>query len=150
MNATCPHRPAAPRAPGRRAAPARRGRASASALALAALLLGACATQPPLYDWGDYPRQQYELLKRDGVDPNAQITAMQAQAEQARAANRALPPGFRAHLGLLQLSVGHADEARAMWQAEKLAFPESAPYMDQLLGKLDGPKSGPTPSKAPA
>lgn len=64
---------------------------------------------------------------------------MEAHAEKARAANAALPPGFRAHLGMLKLSAGDADQARQMWQAEKLAFPESTPYMDQLLKRLDAP-----------
>ncbi|WP_326535884.1 DUF4810 domain-containing protein [Pseudorhodoferax sp.] len=104
-----------------------------------ALLLSACAApNKPLYLWEGFPRQQYEVLQRTGLDANAQIQALQAHAEKARAAGAALPPGFRAHLGMLQLSVGAADQARASWQAEKLAFPESAPYMDQLLKRLDG------------
>ncbi|KQP50017.1 hypothetical protein ASF44_05485 [Pseudorhodoferax sp. Leaf274] len=104
-----------------------------------ALLLSACAApNKPLYLWDGFPRQQYEVLQRTGADANAQIQAMQAQAEKARAAGAALPPGFRAHLGMLQLSVGAADQARASWQAEKVAFPESAPYMNQLLRRLDG------------
>lgn len=104
-----------------------------------ALLLTACAApNKPLYSWEGFPRQQYEVLQRSGADPNAQIQAMQAHAEKARAAGAALPPGFRAHLGMLQLSVGAAEQARASWQAEKIAFPESAPYMNQLLKRLDG------------
>ena len=104
-----------------------------------ALLLSACAApNKPLYSWEGFPRQQYEVLQRSGADPNAQIQAMQAHAEKARAAGAALPPGFRAHLGMLQLATGAAEQARASWQAEKLAFPESAPYMDQLLKRLDG------------
>lgn len=106
---------------------------------VAALLLSACAApRKPLYLWEGFPRQQYEVLQRSGFDANAQIQAMQAHAEKARGAGAALPPGFRAHLGMLQLSVGAADQARASWQAEKIAFPESAPYMDQLLKRLDG------------
>jgi hypothetical protein len=104
-----------------------------------ALLLSACAApNKPLYAWEGFPRQQYEVLQRSGADANAQIQAMQAHAEKARAAGAALPPGFRAHLGLMQLSVGAAEQARSSWQAEKVAFPESAPYMDQLLKRLDG------------
>jgi hypothetical protein len=104
-----------------------------------ALLLSACAApNKPLYAWEGFPRQQYEVLQRSGADANAQIQAMQAHAEKARAAGAALPPGFRAHLGLMQLSVGATEQARSSWQAEKVAFPESAPYMDQLLKRLDG------------
>lgn len=106
---------------------------------VAALLLTACAApRKPLYLWEGFARQQHEVLQRSGFDANAQIQAMQAHAEKARGAGAALPPGFRAHLGMLQLSVGAADQARASWQAEKQAFPESAPFMDQLLKRLDG------------
>lgn len=111
---------------------------------LAAALTG-CAKPPaaPLYHWENFPRQQYEtLLRTDGGPDAAQVTALQAQAEKARAKGAALPPGFRAHLGMLHLRAGNADEARQLWQAEKLAFPESTPYMDQLLKRLDAPLKG--------
>lgn len=117
----------------------------------ALLLLAACAAPPkPLYMWENFPRQQYEVLLRKGVDVNAQIQAMLAHAEKARAAGAALPPGFRAHLGLLQLQAGAPDQARASWQAEKAAFPESAPYMDQLLRRLDGGQAAPLVAGSPA
>lgn len=114
--------------------------------------LAGCATrQPPLYSWETFPRQQYDVLLRSGTaSPDAQILALQAHAEKARAAGAALPPGFRAHLGMLQLAVGNADQARAMWQAEKLAFPESTPYMDQLLKRLDAPETTKAKSERPA
>lgn len=109
------------------------------AVAAALVALAGCATAPaPMYTWDTFPKQQYEALLREGFSPLDQIAAMTAQAEKARAGNAALPPGFRAHLGMLHLSVGNADAARDFWMAEKSAFPESAPYMDSLLKKLDG------------
>lgn len=108
--------------------------------------LGACAarTPPPLYLWETFPRQQYEALQRSGGAGAAdQILAMQEHADKARAEGAALPPGFRAHLGLLQLSAGNAEQARSMWLAEKQAFPESSPYMDQLLKRLGAPGAAP-------
>jgi hypothetical protein len=39
---------------------------------------------------------------------------------------------------MLHLEAGSPQRARELWQAEKAAFPESAPFIDsQLLGKLD-------------
>lgn len=102
-------------------------------------LAGCAAKGPgPLYMWETFPRQQYSALLREGASPDEQIRALEAHAEKARGANAALPPGFRAHLGMLQLSVGNAQRAKELWLAEKSAFPESAPYMDKLLRKLDG------------
>lgn len=89
--------------------------------------------------WETFPRQQYSVLLREGVTPDEQIRALEAHAEKARAANAALPPGFRAHLGMLHLGAGNPQRARELWQGEKSAFPESAPYMDRLLKRLDAP-----------
>lgn len=100
-----------------------------------------CAQQgpPPLYQWETFPRMQYDALLRHGAGSPDQIPAMEAQAEKARAANAALPPGFRAHLGMLKLSVGDIDRARELLMAEKVSFPESASYMDRLLKQLQVP-----------
>ncbi len=105
-------------------------------------VLAGCAHQPkPIYMWGAFPRQQYDVLQHDGVNTAEQIQALEAHAEKVRGKGAALPPGFRAHLGMLKLSVGDADQARQLWEAEKEAFPESAPYMGQLLKRLEKPKT---------
>ena len=105
-----------------------------------ALLAGCAQNGPkPMYMWETFPRQQYETLTSQGVPRLEQIADLESHAEKARAAGALLPPGFRAHLGMLKLSNGNVDEARQLWEAEKLAFPESAPYMDQLLKRLDAP-----------
>jgi hypothetical protein len=107
------------------------------ALTALVVVVGCAHREPSLYLWENFPRQQYEALSRDGGSAEEQIQQMEAHAEKARAGNAALPPGFLAHLGMLHLSVGSADKARELWGAEKSAFPESAPYMDQLLKRLD-------------
>jgi hypothetical protein len=103
-------------------------------------VLAGCATRPaPMYLWESFPRQQYETLLRNGASPDEQLRVLQAHAEKARAAGAALPPGFRAHLGMVHLAAGDAAQARDAWNAEKAAFPESAAYMNQLLKRLDAP-----------
>jgi len=111
-----------------------------------AALVG-CANKPvPLYMWEAFPHQQYDTLLRDGASPEEQMQAMEKHMEKARAANMALPPGFRAHLGMLELNAGNAPRARQLFEAEKTAFPESSPYMDKLLTKLNG--TAPSPQAA--
>ena len=110
-------------------------------LAPAAVVVGlaGCAQgSAPLYMWETYPRQQYVYLLREGSSPDQQIQEIEAHAVKARAANAQLPPGLRAHLGMLYLSVGNPARAMELWNAEKIAFPESTPYMNQLLKRLDG------------
>ena len=111
-------------------------------IALASLLAG-CATPPPkpLYAWENFPRLQYETLVPAETTPDEQINQLQLQAEHAAAAGEALPPGFRAHLGMLYLSAGNTAEAGNLWRAEKEAFPESGPYMDKLLNRLGAPNT---------
>lgn len=101
--------------------------------------LAGCAQppKPPLYLWETFARQQYEALLRGGITAANQITAMDQHAQKARAAGALLPPGFRAHLGMLHLSLGNAGQARDLWRAEKNAFPESSAYLDQLLKRLE-------------
>ncbi len=112
-----------------------------------ALLAGCAHKAPgPLYMWEAFPKMQYDTLLRSGISPVEQVGAMEAQAEKARAAGASLPPGFRAHLGMLKLSAGDADQARQLWQAEKAAFPESTAYMDQLLQRLDAPAKKDNPA----
>lgn len=108
------------------------------AAALGLLALVGCASAPkPLYHWESFPKQQYSTLLREGASPDEQIRALEAQAEKARAANAALPPGLRAHLGMLYLGAGNPQRAKELWTAEKTAFPESSPYMDRLLRRIE-------------
>lgn len=117
------------------------------AAAASVLALVGCANAPkPLYLWESFPQQQYRVLLRDGTSPNEQIRLLEAQAEKARATNAALPPGFRAHLGMAYLDAGQPQQAQALWMAEKTAFPEAAPYIDRLLKRLDGPAPTPQPN----
>ena len=124
-------------------------RCRSALLAGALMLLVGCAQKGPgpLYMWESFPRQQYQTLQQDGVGLDQQILETEAHAEKARGANAALPPGFRAHLGMLYLSSGDPTQARNLWLAEKESFPESAPYIDQLLTRLDPPP--PPPPTAP-
>ena len=112
-------------------------RAASAIVAVACVLLAGCAApQKPLYHWEGYQRQVYEYLKNDGTAPAEQLAAMQAQAEKARATGSVLPPGFRAHLAMVHLRLGHGQEARELIEAEKIAFPESAQYMDFVLKSM--------------
>lgn len=116
----------------RRTAFARTGRA----LAITALagLLGACAQQPKsLYTWEGYQPTVYAYLKEDGNDYAVQAQTLEKSVEKARATNRELPPGFRAHLGMLYLKMGDGEKGVEQLQGEKQAFPESTPFMDFLM-----------------
>ena len=109
---------------------------SAALLALAACaVLTGCATQSKsLYQWESYQPQVYGYLK--GESPEQQIAAMEKDLQIISAKGNQTPPGFHAHLGMLYSITGKTDEVATQFEDEKKLFPESAGYMDFLLGKL--------------
>lgn len=112
--------------------------AAAGATLLALALLGGCAQAPkPLYAWGNFPRMQYDRLAHTDASPEQHARAMEEHIEKTRAVGQALPPGFRAHLALLQLDLGRPELARSLLAAEREAFPESGPYIDSVIRRLD-------------
>ena len=107
-----------------------------SAILLLGLLAGCAAGPQPLYYWDGYQQQVY--LRFDGTSSTEeQIAALEASVQQARAADRALPPGFHAHLGMLYADAGKLDQVRQEFETEKALYPESATYMDFLMRKFD-------------
>ncbi|EHK67649.1 DUF4810 domain-containing protein [Achromobacter arsenitoxydans] len=111
-------------------------------LAIAALagLLSACVQQPKsMYSWQSYQGSVYAYLKDDGADYATQTLALEKNIETARASNTELPPGFRAHLGMLYMKMGNGDKGAEQMLGEKEAFPESAPFMDFLLRNAGKP-----------
>jgi hypothetical protein len=119
--------------------------AAAVVAVTASTLLSACESTGPTYEWGEFPALQYQTLNRDDTDVVQQLADMQEQAEQARSNGLDLPPGFRAHKGLLYLKTREVNKAWAMFNAEKAAFPESAPYIDRLIRRFNGSRRSANP-----
>ena len=99
-------------------------------------LVGCAAPKQSLYQWGDYENQVYASYNEPGKSPvEAQIEKLEADYQRARSTNKAVPPGFHAHLGYLYFQAGKGDQAAQFFQTEKMLFPESAVYMDRILAK---------------
>ena len=107
------------------------------ALAMSALLTGCAQAPKPLYAWGSFPAQQYAYLKGDTLAP--QIEAMEKMREEARSKDEKLPPGFRAHLGLLYGKAGQDDRMVEQLVDEKSTFHEASAYIDFLLARIKKP-----------
>lgn len=102
------------------------------ALLGAVLTLAACATRPsPLYNWGPYEKQVYAHFQNES--PEEQILILEKHAQETQANGKQLPPGFRAHLGLLYSKVGREGDFVTALEQEKSAFPESSVYVANLL-----------------
>ncbi len=110
--------------------------AQALAAALSFFAAAGCAA-PSYYDWGRYEESVYLVTSRpDGFDLAAEIDALEQQIEKSAAKLRPVPPGLHAHLGYLHTVAGNAGAARAHFEREKELYPESARFIDYLLGQL--------------
>lgn len=99
----------------------------------AVVLLAGCSSGPQtLYQWEGYQPQVYEYFNGEEAR-EAQVEAMERDLEKIKATNRAVPPGYHAHLGMLYGSLGKDDQMVQQLRTEKALFPESATYMDFLL-----------------
>jgi hypothetical protein len=105
----------------------------------AALLMAGCAsnTVQPLYGWEGYQPQVYEHLKSGGnANPEQQVAKLEEAQQKMAQRGQALPPGYRAHMGMLYAKAGQPDKSADAISAEKTHFPESASFMDFLLRTL--------------
>ena len=96
-----------------------------------ALSAAGCASQ--LYSWGSYQEQVYSYLSGDDI--TAQIQALEKDKQKIDASGKLAGPGFYAQLGLLYSETGDIANAVACFETEKAHFPESAQYMDYLIGR---------------
>jgi len=104
-----------------------------------AAVLAGCANRPPmLYTWGNYEELIYVSHAEPGkMAPEEQVQVLESDYQEARAANKRMPPGWHAHLAHLYYQLGKVDRARQELQTEKADFPESAVFMDRLIANLD-------------
>ncbi len=109
----------------------------ACTLLLVAASLGSTSCSTTLYDWGDYERSvlalETEFLDSDLLD---EITRLERQVEDSVGQDRPAPPGLHAHVGYLQYLAGNSDAALRHFEAEKSLYPQSAVFMDGLIGRL--------------
>ncbi|GKX57536.1 lipoprotein [Leminorella grimontii] len=105
---------------------------------LAVGALSGCMNSPkPIYSWDNYQATVYEYYKMD-IGVEEQIAALKEDIEKAKAKGLPVPPGLHAHLGMLYVNSGRPELARTEFSEEKAQFPESAPFMDFLLKKMQG------------
>lgn len=109
-----------------------------TALLALVLALGGCAnkTPPNLYGWQGYEKSLDTYLRNDRESLDTQAKQMEDDLQKIRASGAALPPGYRAHLGLLYAKQGDLVRFQQNLLAEKQQFPESETFIDFLLRKF--------------
>lgn len=102
-----------------------------------ALSLSACAHNT-LYEWGGYEESLYAMYHEPGGQAQVAADLEQLSGELAETieSGARVPPGLHAHLGYLHALNGELDAADQHFKLEKAAFPESATFIDGIVGRM--------------
>ncbi|MFN3574871.1 MAG: DUF4810 domain-containing protein [Phenylobacterium sp.] len=105
---------------------------------IALLTLTACAT-PSRFEWGNYENALYAYAKRPDTRPQYRA-ALEKAIDQGRRTDR-LAPGLLAELGYLSLEEDDTSAALSLFQEEMRVFPESRPFLQDVIGRINGRSS---------
>ena len=116
-------------------------------IALLAITLAACQPKKGQYDWGGYSSALNNYY-RDPAQQGAYREALQQVIASGQ--NARVPPGIYAELGYLELAAGNNAEAKRLFEREQSAWPESAPFMKRMIGKMEASDAAPSAPVTPA
>lgn len=109
-----------------------------AAVAAVTAAVGAACTKT-LYRWGSYDDSVAAMYANDGsYDPAADLARLQQEVEETQQRGAVVPPGVRAHIGVLLCESGNRERGITFLEGEKVAFPESAAFVDQLIARVSG------------
>jgi len=101
------------------------------------LALCGCQTKHYLYYWGNYESVAYlSYVKPAQATLQIQLEKLEEDVNKTAAGKGHAHPGLHAQLGYVYYQLGRTDDAVREFQAEKTLFPESAVFMDRLMGKV--------------
>jgi hypothetical protein len=94
-----------------------------------------CSTSTPaLYTWGNYSEATYNFVKsRTDADKTALIQTYEKVIKKQSGARKCVPPGIYADYGYLLIQSGQTDKGKEMLAREVTLYPESKPFIDNLL-----------------
>jgi hypothetical protein len=105
-------------------------------LFLLIVVLTGCATQKPLYYWGNYSSSLYKYKK---APTEENLKAHQAVLlniiDQSNKLNLRVPPGVCCEYGYLLFKEGKQVEAMQYFDLEEKTYPESKPFLDRFRAK---------------
>lgn len=113
------------------------------AVVLTVLCACSCAHQNKYY-WGNYDSSLYHYYKspENSEDYETDLKTVIEKAE----AKKKVPPGIYAEYGYQLMLKKDWDGASANFEKEKALWPESAPFMDSLVKRVQEMKSTVTTS----
>ena len=102
-----------------------------------------CATQEPLYYWGNYSRTLYNYKK---LPKEENLTAHKACLvkiiSESNTRNKKTPPGVCCEYGYILLKEGKTQEALYYFEMEEKNYPESKLFITRLKEFMTKDKEG--------
>jgi hypothetical protein len=107
----------------------------ASAISLLSI---SCASQKPMYYWGDYSDSLYDCKKKPGAETLAKHkAALEKIIEESTKREMRIPPGVCAELGYVYAAQNNSKKAIELFNMEKQTYPESSLLMDRLISQTE-------------
>ena len=111
---------------------------------LVVFCLSGCATQKPMYSWGDYSSSLYKLKKNpcdESLMKHKQVL-LKIMDDSEKNGSR-VPPGVYCEYGYVSMKEGKTNEALAYFDLEEKTYPESAVFMQRLKSQCNKTKEQP-------
>ncbi len=115
-----------------------------SLILLSVFFFVGCATQKPIYSWGDYSSSLYRL-KKNPCDENLvkhEQVLLKIMADSKEKGLR-IPPGVYCEYGYILLKEGKSNEALSYFDLEQKTYPESTVFIQRLESQFNKTKEQP-------
>jgi len=101
------------------------------------IFLFGCATQKPLYYWGDYSSSLYKYKKVPNEENlKTHKVVLVNIIEESNKMNLKVPPGVYCEYGYLLLKDGKKEEAMYYFDLEEKNYPESRQFLERFKAKI--------------
>lgn len=101
------------------------------------IFLFGCATQKPLYYWGDYSSSLYKYKKVPNEENlKTHKVVLVNIIEESNKMNLKVPPGVYCEYGYLLLKEGKKEEAMNYFDLEEKNYPESRQFLERFKAKF--------------
>ena len=109
-----------------------------SLILLTFFFFAGCATQKPLYSWGDYSSSLYKLKKNpceENLMKHKQV--LLKIIEDSMKNSLRVPPGVYCEYGYILMKEGKFNEAMPYFDLEEKTYPESAVFIQRLKSQFN-------------
>jgi len=109
---------------------------TALAISFTAMVTGCISTPANTYHWGSYEKVLHDMYLKPGkATPQAQITTLTKDIQQAENLGKPIAPGIYAHLGFMYSLEGNIGAAEDAFNQEKSLYPDSAVLINGMLAR---------------